>query len=110
MKRTPLTLSILLILFAGGCSQEPTELERCMERYTPKLTNQEIEKINDRCYVIGASALSLNKSELSNKTAMKNRFDKCYAKDEEEILQRIRKSKILKDIRAEKFCNSQGIY
>ena len=35
MKR--LTITVLTLLILGGCSQEPTELERCIEANTPSL-------------------------------------------------------------------------
>ena len=39
-----LTITLISLLILGGCSQEPTELERCIEANTPSLENNIEEK------------------------------------------------------------------
>tara|TARA_Y100000593_G_scaffold62765_1_gene116194 strand:- start:286 stop:657 length:372 start_codon:yes stop_codon:yes gene_type:complete len=122
MKKIAITLLTLLIL--GGCSQEPTELERCIEANTPSLEYNLGEKFQ--------------KFREENKSLREEDFDKYYDKlrdfeiniktdfehevlgcslDESGTFSSEEARKICIEIisselieKAKKICHSQGIY
>ena len=140
MKRSFLILSsALLMYFAGGCSQEPTELERCIEanidKTVPSSFNLKWFSFKDPPKWKGAPQQSdFDKCLFEYPLAMKyvNEIDKLVGerlkvigKEDKELdkeSERI-KDKYYSDLKfvweicedtekrkAEKVCNSQGIY
>jgi len=119
MKKTSLTLSILL-LFAGGCSQESTELERCIEANTKSTSADTMMLDKKLIWAIDDKFGQCLGEKLGEEVRLKlfwggysrnESYDKeivyCFSKHKKEHLDRIFKWK--KD-EALMFCHTQGIY
>jgi len=138
-----LTLSLLLILFAGGCSQEPTELERCIEanidktvpssfnlkwfsfKEPPKWKGAPQQSDFDKCLFYNPSAKKyVNEIDklVGERLKATGKEDKELDKELDKEYERI-KDKYYSELKltweicedtekrkAEKVCNSQGIY
>ena len=139
MKSLTLTIALLTLLVLGGCSQEPTELERCIEanidKTVPSSFNLKWFSFKDPPKWKGAPQQSdFDKCLFEYPLAMKyvNEIDKLVGerlkvigKEDKELdkeSERI-KDKYYSDLKfvweicedtekrkAEKVCNSQGIY
>ena len=91
MKKTSLVLNIPL-LFAGGCSQEPTELERCIE-----------VEYDETDFLYELHNLGWCKTSLEGGTdEWKEKFDSPL-----ECVEVYRKQK---KRNAKEYCHSKGIY
>ena len=105
-------LSITALIFIFGCTKEPSMLEKCMKKYTPKLNAQEIADVNFACdHHANVMSLKFENGRLVDNEFEWNRIkNECEANMKVRRLNAIRGNKSELEDRAEKFCNSQGIY
>jgi len=115
-----LTITLLTLLVLGGCSQESTELERCIEANTKSISVHSMMNDYQLIWAIDDKFGQCLGEKLGEEVRLKlfwegysfnESYDKeilyCFSKHKNEHIDRIFKRK--KD-EALMFCHTQGIY